>query len=68
MKLITYFWTKYINWCDSMGLTPDNRRCCMATKEEPELKRAIFSGAKTQSAVNPLQEKVETITNDSRDE
>ena len=51
-----------------MGLTPDNRRCCMATKEEPELKRAIFSGAKTQSAVNPLQEKVETITNDSRDE
>lgn len=51
-----------------MGLTPDNRRCCMPTREEPELKRAIFSGSKTQSAVNSLQEKGEAITNGSRDE
>ncbi|ABL99176.1 Transposase [Shewanella amazonensis] len=40
-------WKAYTDWCDRMGLTPENRRCCAPRLEEPELasKRARHSGA-----------------------
>lgn len=30
-------WRAYIQWCDHMGLTPENRRCCMPRLEDPPL-------------------------------
>lgn len=33
-------WQAYIRWCDKLGLTPENRRCCMPRLEEPPLIRA----------------------------
>ena len=37
IKLIKYCWQQYIDWCDRMGLTPDNRRSCMPRLADPEL-------------------------------
>nr|WP_312018316.1 hypothetical protein [Shewanella profunda] len=34
---ITTSWQAYIRWCDRMGLTPENRRCCMPRLEDPPL-------------------------------
>ncbi|MCU8030222.1 hypothetical protein L5M51_10655 [Shewanella sp. SM73] len=34
---ITKTWQAYIHWCDRMGLTPENRRCCMPRLEDPPL-------------------------------
>ncbi|ABM24028.1 MULTISPECIES: hypothetical protein [Shewanella] len=34
---ITKSWQAYIRWCDRMGLTPENRRCCMPRLEDPPL-------------------------------
>ncbi|WP_366941614.1 hypothetical protein [Shewanella sp.] len=34
---ITKSWQAYIRWCDKMGLTPENRRCCMPRLEDPPL-------------------------------
>lgn len=34
---ITKTWQAYIHWCDRMGLTPENRRCCMPRLEAPPL-------------------------------
>lgn len=41
-------WKAYTDWCDRMGLTPENRRCCAPRLEEPELdaKREVQSCAK----------------------
>ncbi|MFB2651562.1 hypothetical protein [Shewanella seohaensis] len=36
---ITRAWRAYIRWCDKMGLTPENRRCCMPRLEDPPLAR-----------------------------
>ncbi|MEL4429439.1 hypothetical protein [Shewanella mangrovisoli] len=36
---ITQAWRAYIRWCDKMGLTPENRRCCMPRLEDPPLAR-----------------------------
>lgn len=36
---ITQAWQAYIRWCDKMGLTPENRRCCMPRLEDPPLAR-----------------------------
>lgn len=36
---ITQAWYAYIRWCDKMGLTPENRRCCMPRLEDPPLAR-----------------------------
>ncbi|SUI77409.1 DUF5363 family protein [Shewanella morhuae] len=30
-------WRAYIQWCDHMGLTPGNRRCCMPRLEDSPL-------------------------------
>ncbi|GIU26615.1 hypothetical protein [Shewanella sp. MBTL60-007] len=37
MKFIKNVWAKYIQWCDAMGLTPENRRSCAPRLSEPEL-------------------------------
>lgn len=34
---ITKTWQVYIDWCDRMGLKPENRRCCMPRLEDPPL-------------------------------
>ncbi|MFB2659477.1 hypothetical protein [Shewanella mangrovisoli] len=36
---ITQAWQAYIRWCDKMGLTPENRRCCMPRLEDLPLAR-----------------------------
>ncbi|WP_299803703.1 hypothetical protein [uncultured Shewanella sp.] len=40
MKLIRAIWYKYIQWCDSMGLTPENRRSCAPRLTDPEFQSA----------------------------
>ncbi|MGS0680560.1 hypothetical protein ACVBIL_05275 [Shewanella sp. 125m-7] len=37
MRYVKRLWQKYIQWCDQMGLTADNRRCCAPHLTEPEL-------------------------------
>lgn len=32
-------WKHYIQWCDSMGLTPENRRSCMPKLSDPPLQQ-----------------------------
>ncbi|MGS0674713.1 hypothetical protein [Shewanella sp. 0m-4] len=39
MRYIRRLWHKYIQWCDRMGLTLENRRCCAPLLSEPELPR-----------------------------
>lgn len=29
LNMIKTVWLKYINWCDKMGLVPENQCCCM---------------------------------------
>jgi hypothetical protein len=36
-NVIIKVWQAYIHWCDRMGLTPENRRCCMPRLEDPPL-------------------------------
>ncbi|WP_299787030.1 hypothetical protein [uncultured Shewanella sp.] len=36
MNLIVRLWNAYTNWCDRMGLTPENRRSCAPRLNEPE--------------------------------
>ena len=40
MKLIRSVWTRYIRWCDVMGLTPESRRCCAPHLSDPQLQFA----------------------------
>ncbi len=37
MNWIVRLWSGYINWCDRMGLTPENRRSCAPRLTDPEL-------------------------------
>lgn len=37
MKFIKAIWARYISWCDSMGLTPENRRSCAPRLSDPQL-------------------------------
>lgn len=39
LLLIKKGWQAYIDWCDSMGFTPENRRCCAPQLAEPELEQ-----------------------------
>ncbi|MFQ6370114.1 hypothetical protein [Shewanella sp. YIC-542] len=34
---VVSLWHKYTAWCDRMGLTEDNRRCCMPRLQDPPL-------------------------------
>ncbi|WP_187327382.1 hypothetical protein [Shewanella mangrovi] len=38
-QLITRLWQRYTAWCDRMGLTEDNRRCCMPRLSDPPLEK-----------------------------
>ncbi|GGI72906.1 DUF5363 family protein [Shewanella gelidii] len=40
MKWLKALWQSYINWCDRMGLTPENQRCCAPKLSEPEVTSA----------------------------
>lgn len=37
--MIRRCWRAYIAWCDKMGLTEDNKRCCVPNLSEPPLQR-----------------------------
>ncbi|GIU32697.1 hypothetical protein TUM4644_32960 [Shewanella colwelliana] len=37
--MIRKWWRAYIAWCDRMGLTADNKRCCAPNLSDPPLKR-----------------------------
>ncbi|WP_190273169.1 hypothetical protein [Shewanella sediminis] len=37
MNWIVRLWSRYIGWCDRMGLTPENRRSCAPRLTDPEL-------------------------------
>jgi len=37
MNWIVRLWSRYISWCDRMGLTPENRRSCAPRLTDPEL-------------------------------
>ncbi|GIU30703.1 hypothetical protein TUM4433_21460 [Shewanella schlegeliana] len=57
MKFIRAIWARYIRWCDSMGLTPENRRSCAPRLSDPKLKLTSIKSKVDQ----PLQSK-ETVT------
>ncbi len=35
--MIVKWWRAYIAWCDRMGLTPENQRCCAPKLSDPHL-------------------------------
>ncbi|MCG9712010.1 hypothetical protein L1D29_04175 [Shewanella insulae] len=35
--MIVKWWRAYTAWCDRMGLTPENQRCCAPKLSDPEL-------------------------------
>ncbi|QYJ87146.1 hypothetical protein K0I73_05350 [Shewanella mesophila] len=37
--MIVKWWRAYITWCDKMGLTQDNKRCCVPNLSDPPLKK-----------------------------
>ncbi len=44
MQWLKMCWTKYINWCDSMGLVPENQRCCaprLSDVADPKSKASV---------------------------
>ena len=41
--MIVKWWRAYIAWCDRMGLTPENQRCCAPKLSEPELRGSELS-------------------------
>ena len=36
MNIITKAWQSYCNWLDEMGLTPENKRCCIPLDERAQ--------------------------------
>ncbi|WP_095504261.1 DUF5363 family protein [Paraferrimonas sedimenticola] len=38
--MIKKLWNAYTRWCDEMGLTPENKRCCAPMLQDPPLKKA----------------------------
>jgi len=36
MNIITKTWQRYCNWLDEMGLTPENKRCCVPLDERAQ--------------------------------
>lgn len=41
--MIVKWWRAYIAWCDRMGLTPENQRCCAPKLSDPELNEPKLS-------------------------
>lgn len=39
VNVVLLVWERYIQWCDSMGLTPENRRSCMPKLSDPPLQQ-----------------------------
>ncbi|WP_428636416.1 hypothetical protein [Shewanella sp.] len=35
--MLVKWWQAYVAWCDRMGLTPENQRCCAPKLSEPDL-------------------------------
>ncbi len=61
-------WGAYIRWCDNMGLTPENRRCCMPRLEDPPLdakaSKLSIAEAEPSSEIIPNVIKAESKTSD----
>lgn len=36
MKIIKKAWQHYCDWLDEMGLTPENKRCCVPLDERAQ--------------------------------
>ena len=36
MNIIKKSWRHYCNWLDKMGLTPENKRCCVPLDERAQ--------------------------------
>ena len=36
MKIIKKAWKNYCDWLDEMGLTPENKRCCVPLDERAQ--------------------------------
>ena len=50
MNWLRKAWAKYCDWCDSMGLTPESKRCCAPVLQDPELKQTQRRESSTLSA------------------
>lgn len=61
---ITKSWQAYIQWCDQMGLTPENRRCCMPRLEDPPLTLKCSTKAPSQPDVSKSVSKTECKLDD----
>ena len=35
--MLSKWWRAYVAWCDRMGLTPENQRCCAPKLSDPVL-------------------------------
>ncbi|MBY5992714.1 hypothetical protein [Ferrimonas balearica] len=36
MKWVKHWWQRYCDFLDSLGLTPENKRCCVPLSEEAQ--------------------------------
>ncbi|WP_372869836.1 hypothetical protein [Shewanella sp.] len=50
LNVIKRGWKAYTDWCDSMGLTPENRRSCAPRLQDPPLKRGSQSQTEGEGA------------------
>ncbi|QSX34528.1 DUF5363 family protein [Shewanella avicenniae] len=48
-------WQGYTGWCDKMGLTEENRRCCMPRLYDPPLDKAANNPTTDTQAKEPQQ-------------
>lgn len=55
MNWIVRLWSAYINWCDRMGLTPENRRSCAPRLTDPELSVDSDIGCRGSNATNKIK-------------
>ncbi|WP_283164227.1 DUF5363 family protein [Shewanella corallii] len=54
MNWLRKAWAKYCDWCDSMGLTPESKRCCAPVLHDPELKHV--NGEKPELSAHLLED------------
>ncbi|WP_350355037.1 hypothetical protein [Shewanella acanthi] len=63
LNWITRSWGAYNRWCDKMGLTPENRRCCMPRLEDPPLASKVSKLSFTNAEHSPR-----VLSNDTKGE
>ncbi|QYJ99742.1 hypothetical protein K0J45_14470 [Shewanella alkalitolerans] len=53
--MIVKWWRAYIAWCDRMGLTPENQRCCAPKLSDPQLDKPELKDSNLSSSSQEVQ-------------